>query len=206
MYRNRDNRLSVVNGQRISHGHTVRDDAKRLRLVGTLNKSKTVVKSTAAAAPVDRTTEKKNKACLKKLGLGKYNISPNATKAANEIARARKDALKSVGHADGNDAIMLKRRRSFDTLNGNNDNNNIIIINNNNNNNNNMHSMKETTIHLEAKRRKIELKQYIAVGRTDVYACSEVKSPEGRLKLRFTKVSSGTGGDNQLSRKRKRQC
>ena len=197
MYRNRDNRLSVVNGQRISHGHTVRDDAKRLRLVGILNKSKTVVKSTAAAAPVDRTTEKKNKACLKKLGLGKYNISPNATKAANDIARARKDALKSV---DGNDAIMLKRKRSFDTLNGNNDNNK------NNNNNNNMHSMKETTIHLEAKRRKIELKQYIAVGHTDVYACSEVKSPEGRLKLRFTKVSSGTGGDNQLSRKRKRQC
>ena len=197
MYRNRDNRLSVVNGQRISHGHTVRDDAKRLRLAGILNKSKTVVKSTAAAAPVDRTTEKKNKACLKKLGLGKYNISPNATKAANDIARARKDALKSV---DGNDAIMLKRKRSFDTLNGNNDNNK------NNNNNNNMHSMKETTIHLEAKRRKIELKQYIAVGHTDVYACSEVKSPEGRLKLRFTKVSSGTGGDNQLSRKRKRQC
>ena len=197
MYRNRDNRLSVVNGQRISHGHTVRDDAKRLRLVGILNKSKTVVKSTAAAAPVDRTTEKKNKACLKKLGLGKYNISPNATKAANDIARARKDALKSV---NGNDAIMLKRKRSFDTLNGNNDNNK------NNNNNNNMHSMKETTIHLEAKRRKIELKQYIAVGHTDVYACSEVKSPEGRLKLRFTKVSSGTGGDNQLSRKRKRQC
>ena len=197
MYRNRDNRLSVVNGQRISHGHTVRDDAKRLRLAGILNKSKTVVKSTAAAAPVDRTTEKKNKACLKKLGLGKYNISPNATKAANEIARARKDALKPV---DGNDAIMLKRKRSFDTLNGNNDNNK------NNNNNNNMHSMKETTIHLEAKRRKIELKQYIAVGHTDVYACSEVKSPEGRLKLRFTKVSSGTGGDNQSSRKRKQQC
>ena len=201
MYRNRDNRLSVVNGQRISHGHTVRDDAKRLRLVGILNKSKTVVKSTAAAAPVDRTTEKKNKACLKKLGLGKYNISPNATKAANDIARARKDALKLVGHEDGNDAIMLKRKRSFDTLNGNNDNNK------NNNNNNNMHSMKETTIHLEAKRRKIELKQYIAtVGHTDVYACSEVKSPEGRLKLRFTKVSSGTGGDNQSSRKRKQQC
>ena len=197
MYRNRDNRLSVVNGQRISHGHTVRDDAKRLRLAGILNKSKTVVKSTAAAAPLDRTTEKKNKACLKKLGLGKYNISPNATKAANDIARARKDALKSV---DGNDAIMLKRKRSFDTLNGNNDNNK------NNNNNNNMHSMKETTIHLEAKRRKIELKQYIAVGHTDVYACSEVKSPEGRLKLRFTKVSSGTGGDNQSSRKRKQQC
>ena len=202
MYRNRDNRLSVVNGQRISHGHTVRDDAKRLRLVGILNKSKTVVKSTAAAAPVDRTTEKKNKACLKKLRLGKYNISPNATKAANDIARARKDALKSV---DGNDAIMLKRKRSFDTLNGNNDNNK--NNNKNNNNNNNMHSMKETTIHLEAKRRKIELKQYIAtVGHTDVYACSEVKSPEGRLKLRFTKVSSGTGGDNQLSHKRKRQC
>ena len=196
MYRNRDNRLSVVNGQRISHGHTVRDDAKRLRLAGILNKSKTVVKSTAAAAPVDRTTEKKNKACLKKLGLGKYNISPNATKAANDIARARKDALKSV---DGNDAIMLKRKRSFDTLNGNNDNNK------NNNNNNNMHSMKETTIHLEAKRRKIELKQYIAVGHTDVYACSEVKSPEGGLKLLFTRVSSGAGGDSQSTLKQKQQ-
>ena len=108
---------------------------------------------------------------MSQLGLAKYNTSPNATKAANNI-RARKDASGD----DGSDVIVVKRKRSFD----------------NSLNNNNMHG-KETTLHLEAKRQRIEpasLKQDIEY--TDVYAC--VKSPADGLKLRFTKVSSGAGG------------
>ena len=194
MYRNHDNRPSVVNGIRISHGPTVRDDAQRLRLAGILNKMKCpVVKSAEASVPKDKPTEKKYRHCLNKLGLAKYNTSPNATEAANNI-RARKDALKSASSGDGSDVIAVKRKRSFD--------NNL-----NNNNNNNTHG-KETTLHLEAKRQKIEpasLKQDIDVEYTEyVYAC--VKSPAGGLKLHFTRVSSGAGGDSQSSRKRKRQC
>ena len=190
MYRNHDNRLSVVNGQRISHGHTGRDDAKRLQLAGILSKMNPVVKRATTLAPEDKPTERKYRQCLNKLGLTKYNTSPNATKAANKIC-ARKDASGD----DGNDVIVVKRKRSFDNN-----------LNDNNNLNNNMHG-KETTLHLEAKRQKIEsasLKQDIDVEHTDVYAC--VKSPAGGLKLRFTGVSSGAGGDSQSSRKRKRQC
>ena len=120
---------------------------------------------------------------MSQLGLAKYNTSPNATKAANNI-RARKD----VSSDDGSDVIVVKRKRSFD----------------NNLNNNNMHG-KETTLHLEAKRQRIEpasLKQNIEY--TDIYAC--VKSPAGGLKLCFTRVSSGAGGDSHSSRKSKRQC
>ena len=175
MYRNHDNRLSVVNGQRIAHGHTVRDDAKRLRLAGILKRMNLVVKPATALASEDKPIERKYRQCYNKLRLAKYNTSPNATKAANNI-RARKDASGD----DGSDVIVVKRKRSFD--------NSL----NNNNLNNNMHG-KETTLHLEAKRQRIEpasLKQDIEY--TDVYAC--VKSPADGLKLRFTKVSSGAGG------------
>ena len=180
----------VVNGQRIAHGYTVRDDAKRLRLDGILKRMNLVVKPATALAPEDKPIERKYRQCYNKLRLAKYNTSPNATKAANNI-RARKDASGD----DGSDVIVVKRKRSFDNN-----------LNDNNNLNNNMHG-KETTLHLEAKRQKIEsasLKQDIDIEHTDVYAC--VKSPAGGLKLRFTGVSSGAGGDSQSSRKRKRQC
>ena len=105
MYRNKDNRPSVVNGQRISHGHAVRDEAKRLRLVEIFNKIDPVVETPVAATPEDKPTEKQN----------------------------------------------------------------------------------------------------ITFEYTDVYACSEVKSSEGGLKLRFTRVSSGAGGDSQSTLKQKQQ-
>ena len=106
MYRNKDNRPSVINGQRISHGHTVRDEAKRLRLVELFNKIDPEVESPVAATTEDKPTEK----------------------------------------------------------------------------------------------------QSIADEYTDVYACSEVKSPQGGLKLRFTRVSSGTVSDSQSTPKQKQQC
>ena len=209
MYRNHG-QPSVVNGQRISYGNVIRDQAKQTRLAGIIERITPLVESLATQDIAISDAEKyRHKQCHAKCGLPKQRAAPYSLKPTNYgdggRSKLQQDLLKSIGITDGSSAVSVKqRKRSYDTF---------------NNNNNNASSdeivafklkmaQKEAELKLKAKRRKVASalpkQNDTADENTDVYACTKVKSAKG-LKLRLTKVSAGANNLSS-SRKRKRQC
>lgn len=204
MYRNHG-QPSVVNGQRISYGNVIRDQAKQTRLAGIIERITPLVESPATQDIAISDAEKyRHKQCHAKCGATPYNLKPTNYGDGGR-SKLQQDLLKSIGITDGSSAVSVKQRKlSYDTF---------------NNNNNNASSdeivafklkmaQKEAELKLKAKRRKVASalpkQNDTAVENTDVYACTKVKSAKG-LKLRLTKVSAGANNLSS-SRKRKRQC
>ena len=206
MYRNHG-QPSVVNGQRISYGNVIRDQAKQTRLAGIIERITPLVESLATQDIAISDAEKyRHKQCHAKCGATPYNLKPTNYGDGGR-SKLQQDLLKSIGITDGSSAVSVKqRKRSYDTFNSNKNNNNassdeIVAFKL-------KMAQKEAELKLKAKRRKVASalpkQNDTAVENTDVYACTKVKSAKG-LKLRLTKVSAGANNLSS-SRKRKRQC